>query len=84
LTLPIGESCGDSKNYTINYDIECDPNQSDTLILNGEDFNANKCENTIKMKSKHGIKILINEKKINKIRIKNLIFLLVNNKKNLN
>jgi hypothetical protein len=53
--LPHGDDCKGNRKYQVKYDMECDPSQDDLIILNQEDFNVNECENTIKMKSKHGI-----------------------------
>ena len=54
MTFPYGEECKGNKKYQVKYDIQCDPSQTDTLILNQEEFNPDECENTIKMKSKFG------------------------------
>ena len=54
LRLPKGAECEEGERFSLDYILECDPNQDKIAIINKEDFDAESCSNTIRMKSKFG------------------------------
>jgi len=56
MKLPPGEVCKSNQNqrYQIIYELECDPTESIIQVSNNGEFDANKCINVIKMRSKYG------------------------------
>lgn len=54
ITLNSGEKCGENS-YSLIYNIQCDSNQTETLILlNPDEFDDTQCVNTLKFSSPHG------------------------------
>lgn len=51
IDLPVGDVCPSGGNKTVTYDITCDPNTTEPVILNANEFSIDKCNNVIKMKT---------------------------------
>lgn len=54
LSLPKGQECDGGENYSINYVLECDSRFENLKVINEDEFDADSCSNTIRMKSKYG------------------------------
>ena len=55
LSLPTGDICATNRRYQTTVELTCDTKSNVPVINNDFTFDQNKCENVIKMSSKHGI-----------------------------
>lgn len=59
LTTKSGEECAFGIFYKVNFEIECDMNQKDPVLLNYVfDMDKSKCDLNLKIKSRYGKKIV--------------------------